>query len=292
MALKKSNYSTGTPAREDLDNTGDPAEADFVLKYGEPEDVKFGQWEGKTTKEVLEHDPDYILWVDENFDDPSDYIEPEVEQMREMVEEAEARLNGRQDSEHVGKLGERDRFEVRVEKSIAYENKGKRKRVVVMRDKDNNRLTVFLSRSANVAYDLNRAAPKNRNKNVLVEGKVAKHKEHEGEADTILANVEVGYEVVGELERESPPKGESFREQRLNRMVDEFFNRWKSTFLNRIRKFSKARRALKRKPFTNDEVERLEQLFQVLLDTHKSRKETVKDLKKDGYGNVQGDFDF
>lgn len=269
----------------------DPGDSNFKKKYGDPEDVKFGQCEGNTTKDVLENDPSYILWVVENFDDPSDCIEPEIEQMREMADEAERRLQNREESEHVGKKGEREKFAVKVEKSIAYENKGKRKRVVVMRDKNNNRITTFLRRSSKTARELDRAAPKRSNRNLTIEAEVAKHKEYEGENDTVVANPEVVHQGIGDLERESPPKGTSFREQRLNAAVDEFFETWKPTFLRRVKKFSKVRRALKKKPFTDETTERLESAFQTLLETHESRKETVKDLQNNGYGTVQGDFD-
>jgi len=255
-------------------------------KFGEPENIKFGQWEGHETFEVLRKNPDYILWVEDNFDDPSDYIRPEVQQMKDMVDKAREILEDKPDFNHIGQQGEFDVFEVRVEKSIGYENKGKRRRVVVMRDKDNNRMTTFLPRSKNVAYDLNRAAPKNRDQNIRVEAKVVNHKEYEGEKDTILNDIQVLSSGIGELSRKSPPKGESFQEQRKNRIVDDFKTAWQSAMVSRISRFSKARRVLKNKPFTDGKIARLDEAFNTLIKAHESRKKRAQELESDGYGTV------
>lgn len=255
-------------------------------KFGEPEEIKFGQWEGHETFDVLRKNPDYILWVEDNFDDPSDYIRPEVQQMKDMADKARDILENKPESNHVGQQGEFDVFEVHVKKSISYEKKDRRRRVVVMRDKDNNRMTTFLPRSKNVAYDLNRAAPKNQDQNIRIEAKVVNHKEYEGEKDTVLNDIEVLSSGIGELSRESPPKGESFREQRKNRIVNDFKTSWQSAMMSRIRRFSKARRVLKDKPFMDAKIKRLDEAFNTLIKAHESRKQRAQELESDGYGTV------
>lgn len=263
--------------------------ADFPLDEP-PATINFGKWEDHTVADVLDRDPGYMEWVADEFEDPSDYIRSEVEQMKKLAAKgvAKARLED-MESCHVGKEGWRDVFDVCVENSHDYVRKGKRERVVVMRDKDDNRITYFTDQNSRTSRRLNSAAPENKDFPLRISAEVVEHKKYDGEKDTVVTSTEVVKRKIGERSRESPPKGESFRKKRLDRLVDDFYGQWQDVFRSRIRKFVVARRQLKEKPFSEDAMERLEQLFHKLLDTYYSKKETATHYRDEGFGHVQGD---